>query len=62
MSRNQNYTSMVVSTTSATIVNQEMYSPQTTLVIIDPNVDNYQVLANGVVDGAKFFILARQIS
>ena len=58
MSRNQNYTSMIASsTTSATILNQEMYCPQTTLVVIDPSVDDYQVLANGVIDGAEVFTL-----
>ncbi|MEM9447471.1 MAG: Ig-like domain-containing protein [Cyanobacteria bacterium P01_E01_bin.6] len=38
-------------------MNQKNYPVQTTLVVIDPGVENYQSLVDGVVDGAKVFVL-----
>ncbi|MEM9449332.1 MAG: DUF4347 domain-containing protein [Cyanobacteria bacterium P01_E01_bin.6] len=38
-------------------INPAMKHCQTTLVVIDPGVDSYQMLLDGVVDGAELFVL-----
>ncbi len=57
MSSYQMVDSMVLASTSATIMQQEIDVLKTTLVIIDPSVEDYQVLIDGVVEGAKVFVL-----